>query len=70
MEPFGVWEIFRGSDEGCVRTKGACFSRKYKFFEIVFIYIDWRVEQKVLERGFLCVSLWVCNKQSRLKFFF
>ena len=28
-----------------------------------------RVEQKVLERGFLCVSLWVCNEQSRLKFF-
>ena len=54
-----------------MRTKGACFSRKYKFFEIVFIYIyiDWRVEQKVLERGFLCVSLWVCNEQSRLKFF-
>ena len=29
-----------------------------------------RVEQKVHERGFLCVSLWVCNEQSRLKFFF
>ena len=29
-----------------------------------------RVEQKVLERRFLCVSLWVCNEQSRLKFFF
>ena len=28
-----------------------------------------RVEQKVHERGFLCVSLWVCNEQSRLKFF-
>ena len=28
-----------------------------------------RVEQKVLERGFLCVSLWVRNAQSRLKFF-
>ena len=25
-----------------------------------------RVEQKVHERGFLCVSLWVCNEQSRL----
>ena len=23
--------------------------------------IDMRVEQKVHERGFLCVSLWVCN---------
>ena len=29
-----------------------------------------RVEQKVHERGFLCVSLWVCNLRSRLKFFF
>jgi len=29
-----------------------------------------RVEQKVHERGFLCVSLWVCNEQSQLKFFF
>ena len=29
-----------------------------------------RVEQKVHERGFLCVSLWACNEQSRLKFFF
>ena len=28
-----------------------------------------RVEQKVHERGFLCVSLWVCNEQSRLKFY-
>ena len=28
-----------------------------------------RVEQKVHERGFLCVSLWVCNEQSRLIFF-
>ena len=28
-----------------------------------------RVEQKVHERGLLCVSLWVCNEQSRLKFF-
>ena len=28
-----------------------------------------RVEQKVHERGFLCVSLWVCSEQSRLKFF-
>ena len=28
-----------------------------------------RAEQKVHERGFLCVSLWVCNEQSRLKFF-
>ena len=28
-----------------------------------------RVEQKVLERGFLCVSLWVCSEQSRRKFF-
>ena len=28
-----------------------------------------RVEQKVLERGFLCVRLWVCNEQSRLKLF-
>ena len=28
-----------------------------------------RVEQKVHERGFLCVSLWVCNKKSRLKSF-
>ena len=27
------------------------------------------VEQKVHERGFLCVSLWVCHEQSRLKFF-
>ena len=27
-----------------------------------------RVEQKVHERGFLCVSLWVCNEQSQLKF--
>ena len=33
------------------------------------IYIYMRVEQKVHERGFLCVSLWVCNEQSRLKFF-
>ena len=31
--------------------------------------IHMRVEQKVHERGFLCVSLWVCNEQSRLKFF-
>ena len=28
-----------------------------------------RVEQKVHERGFLCVSLWVCNEQPRLKYF-
>ncbi len=35
----------------------------------VCIYIYMRVEQKVLERGFICVSLWVCNEQSRLKFF-
>ena len=28
-----------------------------------------RIEQKVHERGFLCVRLWVCNEQSRLKFF-
>ena len=27
----------------------------------IFIYIYMRVEQKVHERGFLCVSLWVCN---------
>ena len=32
-------------------------------------YIHMRVEQKVHERGFLCVSLWVCNEQSRLNFF-
>ena len=32
-------------------------------------YLYMRVEQKVHERGFLCVSLWVCNEQSRLKFF-
>ena len=24
-----------------------------------------RVEQKVHERGFLCVRLWVCNEESR-----
>ena len=36
----------------------------------VGIYIYVRVEQKVHERGFLCVSLWVCDEQSRLKFFF
>ena len=41
----------------------------------IFIHIfvgvkkDMRVEQKVHERGFLCVSLWVCSEQSRLKFF-
>ena len=34
------------------------------------MYTYMRVEQKVHERGFLCVSLWVCNEQSRLKFFF
>ena len=28
-----------------------------------------RVEQKVHERGFLCVRLWVCNEQSQLKSF-
>ena len=28
-----------------------------------------RVEQKVHERGFLCVSPWVRNEQSRLKLF-
>ena len=33
----------------------------------VYIYICMRVEQKVRERGFLCVSLWVCNEQSRPK---
>ena len=27
-----------------------------------------RVEQKVHERGFLCVNLWVCSEQSRLNF--
>ena len=32
-------------------------------------YIYMRVEQKVHERGFLCVSLWVCSEQSRLIFF-
>ena len=26
------------------------------------IYIYMRVEQKVHERGFLCVGLWVCNE--------
>ena len=36
---------------------------------MIYIYIYMRVEQKVLERGFLCVSLWVCNEQFRLKFF-
>ncbi len=34
---------------------------------VLCVYV--RVEQKVHERGFLCVSLWVCNEQSRLKFF-
>ena len=28
-----------------------------------------RVEQKVHERGFLCVILWVCNEQSHIKSF-
>ena len=36
----------------------------------IYICMYMRVEQKVHERGFLCVSLWVCNEQSRLKFFF
>ena len=37
-----------------------------EFCETAIFYI----EQKVHERSFLCVSLWVCNEQSRLKFFF
>ena len=37
------------------------------YSNIIQIYM--RVEQKVHERGFLCVSLWVCNEQSGLKFF-
>ena len=36
---------------------------------LVYLYVYMRVEQKVHERGFLCVSLWVCNEQSRPKFF-
>ena len=27
------------------------------------------MREKVHERGFLCVGLWVCNEESRLKFF-
>ena len=37
-------------------------------FAYIYVYLYMRVEQKVHERGFLCVSLWVCNEQSRLKF--
>ena len=40
--------------------------RRFVLYQL-FVYM--RVEQKVHERGFLCVSLWVCNEQSRLKFF-
>ena len=43
--------------------------RRIAALTLFYIYIYMRVEQKVHERGFLCVSLWVCNEQSRLKFF-
>ena len=41
----------------------------YSAYHIHNVYCILRVEQKVHERGFLCVSLWVCNEQSRLKLF-
>ncbi len=34
-----------------------------------YIYI-WELRKRSMKGGFLCVSLWVCNEQSRLKFFF
>ena len=39
-----------------------------QYLHIWVPYLYMRVEQKVHERGFLCVSLWVCSEQSRLKF--
>ena len=45
---------------------------RYSLLPLDSMFTYMRVEQKVHERGFLCVSLWVCNEQSRLKlkFFF
>ena len=49
------------------RAPVASFATKHLHLRPQHLYM--RVEQKVHESGFLCVSLWVCNEQSRLKFF-
>ena len=48
---------------GCVKAGGIGRNSR------CHIDIHMRVEQKVHERGFLCVSLWICSEQSRLKSF-
>ena len=64
-----TWRLLKTPKEKNTSHKRQFIGREIPSIQLYGSWHIWALSKKVHERGFLCVRLWVCNEQSRLKLF-